>query len=89
VDRDIDIDDCDLFNLDEMDAAAYAINQHDALVAMNAELVKALDHTNQVLYNTIKLWNSSRSNQNDPLDCELCNENQVLITKAKELNHER
>jgi hypothetical protein len=86
VDRDIDIDDCDLFNLDEMGAAAHAINKHDALVTMNAELVKALDHTNQVLYNTIKLWNSSRSNQNDPLDYELCNENQVLIHKAKELN---
>ena len=43
VDRDIDIDDCDLFNLDEMGAAAHAINKHDALVAMNAELVKALE----------------------------------------------
>ena len=62
--------------------------QYDPLVAMNTELVKALDHTNQVLYNTIKLWNSSKSNKNDPLDYELCNENQILIHKAKELSHE-
>ena len=62
--------------------------QYDALVAMNAELVKALENTNQVLYSTIKLWNFSKSNQNDLLDCELCNENQVLIHKAKELSHE-
>jgi len=41
--RDIDIDDFELFNLDEMAAAAHAINSHDKLEADKVALVEALE----------------------------------------------
>ena len=61
------------------------VNQHDALAQLNKELVEALMHTNQVLYNTLKLWNDQKCNNNDLLDYELCSDNQELIKRTKEL----
>ena len=74
VNRDIDIDDFDQFNLDEMDAAAHAINQHDALVAMNAELIINLER--------------ALTSACDPYACseDFCDYMLEELDKAKELS---
>ena len=65
----------DLQGKSHMEAAAHAINQHDALVAMNAELVEALELANRLLFG--KVANKLAFKQTV----------QPLLQKAKELSH--
>ena len=66
----------DLQGKSHMEAAAHAINQHDALVAMNAELIINLERT---------LISAC-----DPYACseDFCDYMLEEIAKAKELSHE-
>ena len=66
-------------------AAAHAINQHDALVAMNAELVEALEGMQSLNIKMARDFNG-RTEPWNQIDEEHLHDAQVLLTKAKELS---
>tara|TARA_R110000850_G_scaffold178113_1_gene304039 strand:- start:8286 stop:8618 length:333 start_codon:yes stop_codon:yes gene_type:complete len=68
-------------------AAAYAIDHNDPLVAMNKELVRALKHSNQVVFNLVTLWNGEH--EDDQIELSSLHLNGDVIAKAEELSLEK
>ena len=75
-------------SVDQAKAAAHAINQHDALVAMNAELIKMASDISQMCVGEITMgYKIDAQSIGEYISSVKGLNSEELVAKAKELSH--